>query len=327
MYKLIVKSFNFLEQYAKTELSNLTNQNWTQIDEETYELNLETKEEITKHTYGIVYYSRCFDGVYLESNKQTDSEDFKILEKVEIDYNSKPIQVYDLIGDILEQRNYKINEDDNYLSHFLVNYCCFKLELEKEQGLFSVIDPMAELGDIIIETALFHPRKPLYVTEKNKLPIYKEFKIMPFMPKPVKDKNKYTALVMEDPQFKKLRENINEAGQKVKISKYEMEWLDVKFKKNDLDYSICFIPEFDEEECPGEANEFLREYLYQTEFICKKKICLVSSEEIPFTYVDKYELKLLDKSAITVEEEEFFIYIFEPTPDEDKKKQIEKPSD
>jgi hypothetical protein len=322
MYKLIVKSFDFLNQYSKLELTQFTGQNWTQVDEETFELEVQTKEEISAHTYQIVYYSRCFDGIYLDTQ-----EEFNILEKVEIDYNKKPIQVYDLIGDILEARSYKINEDDNYLSHFLVNYCCYKLELEKEQGLFSVIDPMAELGDIIIETALFNPRKPLYVTEKNKLPIYKQFKIMPNMPKPVKDKSKYNALVMEDPQFKKLRENINEAGQKVKISKYEMEWLDVKFHKNDLDYTITFIPEFDEEECPGEANEFLREYLYQAEFICKKKICLIASEEIPFTFVDKYELKLLDQSSITVDEEEFFIYIFEPTPDELKKKQIEKPKD
>ena len=59
--------------------------------------------------------------------------------------------------------------------------------------------------------------------------------------------------------------------------------------------------------------------------ICKKKICLIASEEIPFTYVDKYELKCIDKSTITVDEEEFFVYIFEPTPDKDKIKKIEKP--
>jgi hypothetical protein len=163
MYKLIVKSFDFLNQYSKLELTQFTGQSWTQIDEETFELGVQTKEEITKHTYSLVYYSRCFDGIYLQT-----SEKFDILEKVEIDYNSKPIEVYDLIGDILEARSYKINEDDNYLSHFLVNYCCYKLELEKEEKIFSVIDPMAELGDIIIETALFNPRKPLYVTEKNK---------------------------------------------------------------------------------------------------------------------------------------------------------------
>ncbi|NQZ85027.1 MAG: hypothetical protein HRU03_04885 [Nanoarchaeales archaeon] len=325
MYKIIVKSFDFLNKFANIELTNLTKQDWTQIDTETYELIVENKEEVVKHTYELVYYSRCFDGIYLDSDKQTDAQDFSVLEKVEIDYNKKPKQVYDLIGDILETRMYKINEDDNYLSHFLVTYCCYKLELQNEPKLFSVIDPLAELGDIIIETSLFHPRKPLYVKEKNKLPIYREFKIMPFMPKALKDKNKYNALVMEDPQFKKLRENVNEAAQKVKISKYEMEWLDVKFKKDELDYSICFIPEFDEEDCPGEANEFLKEYLYQTEFICKKKICLIASEEIPFTYVDKYELKCIDKSTITVDEEEFFVYIFEPTPDKDKIKKIEKP--
>jgi hypothetical protein len=327
MYKLIVKSFNFLNQYSKQELTQFTEQKWSEIDKETFELEVETKEELTKYTYALVYFSRCFDGIYLESNKTTETENFNILEKVEIDYNNKPIEVYDLIGDILEERNYKINQDDNYLSHFLVSYCCYKLGLDKQEGLFSVIDPMAELGDIIIETALFQPRKPLYVGEKNKLPIYKQFKLMPHMPRIVKDKNKYNALVMEDPQFKKLRENINEAGQKVKISKYEMEWLDVKFHKNDLDYCITFIPEFDEEECPGEADEFLKEYLYQSEFIAKKKICLIASEEIPFTYVDKYELKLLDQSSITIDEEEFFIYIFEPTADEEKKKQIEKPTD
>jgi len=323
MYKIILKSFNYLEEFAKLEIKTILNQEFTQIDKETFEIQAKDEKELTQITYNLVFYSRCFDGIYLKENENKQTK-YQSLEKVEIDYKNTAIKVYDLIGDILIERNYKINEDENYLSHFLVNYCAYKLELHKEEKIFSIIDPMAELGDIIIETSLFQPRKPLYIQEKNTLPIYKEFKIMPPMPKPIKDKSKYQALVLEDSQFKKLRENINEASQKVRISKYEMDWLDVKFHKNDFDYAITFLPEFDDEDCPGESDEFLKEFLYQTEFICKKRICLISQEEISLKYAEKYELNLIDKTEIEVDEEPFIIYIFEPTLDENKKTKPKK---
>lgn len=302
MYKIILKSFNFLEDFAKTEIENITQKKVIAHDNESYEIQAEDKKELIQLTYNLVYYSRCFDGIYL----QTD-ETFNTLEKVEIDIKDKPIEVYDLVGDILMERNYKINEDDNYLSHFLVNYCLFKLNLNQEEKLFSVIDPMAELGDVLIETALFHPRKPLYVRQKNSLPIYTEFKIMPPMPKIVKDKNKYVGLVLEDDQFKKFRENINEAGLKIRVSKFEMDWMDVKFHKNDFDYAITFLPDFEDKE---ESDEFLKEFIYQTEFVCKKKICLISFEEIDLKYATKYKLELTEQTKVEVDEEEFFCYFF-----------------
>lgn len=305
MYKVILKSYDFLEEFAKEEIKTILKQEYNHIDNETFELSYKDQKEFYESVYNILYFGRCFDGIYL---RQNDKDDYHQLEKVEIDVGERAEIVYDLIGDILLERDYKVNEDDNYLSHFLVNFALYKLGIDKIEENFSLIDPLAELGDIIIETSLFNKRKPLYVKERTTLPIYNEFKIMPPLPKPVKDKNKFQALVLEDVQYKHLRENVNASGQKIKISKYDLDWLDVKFKKNDMDFAMTFLPEFEDEE---ESDEFLKEFFYQCEFICKKRICLISMEDIDLKYAKKYKLKTISKDEIEVDEEDFIVYIFE----------------
>lgn len=211
----------------------------------------------------------------------------------------------DLVGFKLSRRDYKLNINSTSINSLIPNYCMYLLGMDEEENL-SVIDPVANLGEIINEVSLFNPRKAMNLKLRHNFPICKIFGLNPQLPKNIDDKNKYVAVVQNNKIFKEIRENINFSGQKIKVSQYELDWLDVKFKKNDHDYVISQFPSFQDEE---ESKAFQKEFFYQAEFICKKKIGLISKKEINMLYLRKYRLRILRKEIITVGEQNYNIYI------------------
>lgn len=211
----------------------------------------------------------------------------------------------DLVGFNLTKRNYKLNSNLNSINSLVPNYVGYLLGLNKLDK-YIVLDPIAELGDVIIEISQFFPRNPLNIQKRHDLVIKKIFNFIPKLVMSEKTKNKFVGIVQDNNTFKKFKENLIYSGQKIKLSQYDAEWLDVKYEDSQIDY---IISNFTHTHNENDYNHFQKEFFYQAEFICKNKIGIITKKEINKEYLKKNKLKIKSFEEIFVGEQKYLIYI------------------
>lgn len=206
----------------------------------------------------------------------------------------------------LDKRDYKINVNSITINSIIPNYCLYLMEVEKEKK-YSIIDPLSNLGECIIETSLFNPRKTIIKKDKNKLKYLNIFdgNFTNYLENP-KDKNKYFAFSQLNKKFRELKENINYTSSKIQTSLLEIDWLDIKFEKNSVDYAITSLKSLKEEDFEKDVKELVN----QLEFIIKKKFCLISSVKLNDIIFKNHKLKF-SLNQINLSEEKYFIYFVE----------------
>ena len=233
----------------------------------------------------------------------------------------------DLVGFDLSKREYKLNSDSKSINSSVPNFLFSLMGIDEEEDEFSIIDISANLGDVIIEASMYNKRLPLNIRQKTKLPIYKLLKKIAKTPRVDSSKNKVIAVVQNNKTFKDLRENINFAGQKVKISQYDFDWLDVKFQAQDIDYVVSQFPCFDTEK---EFLDYQDEFFYQAEFIVERLIGVISKKKINKSVLEKYKLQIEEEEEVIVGEQKYFVYVILPVgekeDDEESKEDSEEGS-
>ncbi len=274
--KYIFKTKDFLEIYANREIKKFFGKDAKKLSSGLLEYEGEIKKE---DFYNFFYFSRCFESVFIDD--------------------------FDLIGLNMFEREFKLNLGENSIDSSLAVYLYYVLDLDKIKE-FKIIDPSAFLGDIILEIIGFN--RAYFVKKRNNLPFNSYFKVDPILPK-INSKNLIlaSAVVSDNLEFKKLRENLSYLGEKLRLSKYDFSWLDVKFKGASFDYGVSFIPFFDSND---EMEAYLKDFFYMMTFICEKKIGLISKVLISSRFMKKNKLKLEFENKINLEGEDFYIYIF-----------------
>jgi 23S rRNA G2445 N2-methylase RlmL len=356
MFELLLKTRDFMDLFARKEISMFYSNDFKVLDKDLYLICFEDKDEMIKFVYDVLFYFRCFERVFLKicdfkSLEDIKSVDLGFIEKsftFEVDSqddykdDKKEAEKYfgslisknsnlsvdlsrpdlsfkvfsrgnisylglDLLGFDLSKRDFKLNVNHNTINSLLGVYCLYLLGIDCEKK-FSIIDPASGLGDLIIEASMFNMRKPFNVKKRSHVSIFRIFGVSSKMPALVEDKNKFVAIVQNNKNFKLLKENISYCGAKVKISQYELDWLDVKFRDSEIDYLIMQVPMIHEK---GEYDKFLEDFFYQAEFITKKKIILLSKKKIDKSYHEKYDtLELKKFENIKVGKQDYFIYLF-----------------
>ncbi len=223
---------------------------------------------------------------------------FKVLSS-----NSKNYLCIDLADIKLTKRHYKANSSFSSLNAIIPNYLFHLLELSKQKEI-SVLDPNANLGEVIIEASLLN--KPTHIKQRQSLPILKLFNQRIPIPLIPKTKDKLIAVVQDNKTFKMLRENINLSGQKIKISQYDFDWLDVKFHKGDIDYVITQFPNIKDEQ---EYEQFQKDFFYQAEFVKQKKIGIITKLPINEKIAKKNKLKVTHQEEIYNSEQKYWLYV------------------
>ncbi len=286
MHEIIIETQPFIEKFTQKEIKQFTKNKIKKTNPEEFEIKFKTNEELSEFLTNILYYSRTIENIYLKQD------------------NNKTL----LFQTSLSQRDYKINQNPKTdISPLITNYLLLLLEIDKNKKPYSIINPLENLGETIIETAVFHPRQPLNIQKRLKQPYLKLLNTIPKIPKQEENKNKYIAIVQDNKTFKKLKENTNFHNLKIKMSQYEMDWLDVKYKKAEIDYAVTYIPETEKEQFEEMQNQFF----YQTEFICKKKIGLITKKPINKKFLKKYKLKITHEETINYNNEKYYIYIIQ----------------
>ena len=196
-----------------------------------------------------------------------------------------------------------------------------KQSTKNQLNKISFVNPYSTSNTLAIETSLLYQthhynislknqiqylgkRLPIFMIDENynllKEDLLKDVNVSPkFQPT-------HHTILLNDMNFKQLKEESVRAGVKMKMSIFDFDYLDVKFIKNQFDVCISSFLTIDSKE---EFKELISQYLYQAEFISSKCISILSHFEISPLYMRKFKLKVIKKKRINHDSKEILLYI------------------
>lgn len=212
----------------------------------------------------------------------------------------------DLIGFDLLDRDNKLHFGNSHVTSLVWNYCFYLLGLcSNYDEKVSLIDPVAGYGDLLIEFSTLG--RDVRNKKRYGVVFAKLFGISLPIVKNIRTNAKVLGVVTENDIFKKINENIRFSRADIKVSKYSLDWLDVKFNENSIDYALSSFVGMEEDDI--NFGKILNEYFHQVKYICKEKFCCVMSKPIDRKYLIKNRIKVLEKKEIKEGGRNLFIYI------------------
>ncbi len=218
-------------------------------------------------------------------------------------YDSNENKIVDLDFYEKEYLLYNVNQENDMIVYVYlmilktVEYFKNKQSNEnlKKIPILKIIDPYSSYKTLPIEFLLYleqslqrvNIRKYVSKEFNYQIPILKSTK-QPF-------KTQFSSIVQDQQQLKQLREESIKARVKLKISQYEIDWLDVKFHKDDVHITTSILLDFEEKE---EFEEFISQYLYQAEFISSVCISIIVPFEIDLEILKEFKLKVVEKIEV-----------------------------
>lgn len=311
MYRVILKTSDFLNVYLELEIRKYFKKEIKMLSKEFFEINFKSEKELCEFTVNFIYFSRSCEGMFLDvtninKEKLEDILEKNILIKEETIKKEKMI-LADLVGFDLMKRDYMLNKSEREVDVRAIIFGLYGLEIDRKKKSFSIIDPFANLGEVILECSIFNPRAALNLKKRFDFNVCKIFNIQPSMPKSSDNNSNFTGIVLDNIKFKQLKENIAFASQKIKVSQFDFTWLDVKFQKDEFDFVVSAFPKFKSKE---EREDFCDKFFYQCEFIAKQGICVISYEKLDLKHSRKYGLPLGFKQELVINNKSYFVYVF-----------------
>tara|TARA_B100000315_G_scaffold69879_1_gene63682 strand:+ start:391 stop:1524 length:1134 start_codon:yes stop_codon:yes gene_type:complete len=197
-----------------------------------------------------------------------------------------------------------------------IGYSLVRLsEYNKKEAL---IDPFSGSGTIPIEAALFASNFPLNFFSKEKFIFlkfnrFKEYDFKKLFEKIDKeisaDKLKIYNIDSSMNYLNYAKKNSKIAGvdKKIGFSRMNIEWLDTKFDKGQIDKIVAKMPSLQQKE----SNEIYNEFFYQAEFILnnKGKIVLIGDKDQIKKFSSKYKFKISNERSVFSGKKEYEIFV------------------
>jgi len=211
----------------------------------------------------------------------------------------------DFSGFDLSKREYKIF---NFPFSLKGNIAYSLIRLSGYTKKEKILDPFCSSGEIIIEAALFASNMPSYYYKKNEFLFNKYLKFdFNKIDKDINIKNNIYAL---DSQFRNVRaaeKNAKIAGinKIINFSRTEIEWLDTKFKKNEIDMIVTNI-RFSKYQ---NIEKLVKEFFHQCKYILSKKgliLIVTNNKEL----LENSEFKLKEQREIWQGKEKLEVLIY-----------------
>lgn len=227
----------------------------------------------------------------------------------------------DLSGFDLHKRDYRVFSDPRAL-RATVAYALSRISDYKPKDF--VLDPFCGSGSILIEATLFATNKSINFYRKDK------FQFLKLKPLKKIDFDEFFENI--DKNIKKLKLNlygydtilhyIQSARKNAKIagikqinwSKVDLDWVDLKFKKNSVNKIITQPPRLTHNSNPKEIEKMYTNLFYQAEYILKKQgtITLISpNTELLTKAAEKYKFTVKHERTIMHGKTEMKIVVFE----------------
>lgn len=270
-YVLSLKTRSFLLPYAKEEIKRILKIDPKEKDKNLLEITIKDKNELAKSFYSLFYFSRTIESISLDDN---------------------------LFADDLFRREHKLNTNPESLPAELCIFLFYYMGIEKEKKI-SALDPMANLGDLIIELSLFVNKAPLNLKKRYKNRFSELLGVKGELPRKEEPKSTFTGIVQDNRDFKLFKENLAYSSQKIKMSQFDFSWLDVKFQKGEFDYIVTYLPS---------QEELQDQLLYQAEHICKKKTGVICEGKIDEKLIKKHKLEAEKNTVLEVDSKVYHVY-------------------
>ncbi len=230
-------------------------------------------------------------------------------------FNDKCYFGIDFAGFEMNKRGYKIFLHQNSLRGTIAYALIRESGFEKKGAM---LDPFSRDGVIVIEAAFYANDFPYNYFKKEKFAFlnldlgidYEKF----FNEADKKIKSAKTQIYGYDHLFKYVdysRKNAKIAGVEkiIKFSRVELEWLDIKFKKESVDRIVTNPPTSKNANLDKVYNEFF----YQSEYILKKGGAVVVISRIPDfvkKHAEKHNFVVAKEKAVWSGEQPLRILIF-----------------
>lgn len=182
----------------------------------------------------------------------------------------------------------------------------------------TLLDPFSGSGTIPMEAALFESHFPVNFFNREKFAFLKFSKFKDFdfngLFKKMDNETAHKKLKIYniDSSMKYLsyaKKNSKIAGidKKISFSRMNIEWLDTKFKKGEIDKIATMMPSLRTEE----INKLYNEFFYQAEFILNKKgkIALIGNKPFVKKYSEKHKFRISDEKSIFSGKKEYEIFV------------------
>ncbi len=222
----------------------------------------------------------------------------------------------DFAGLELNKRSYKIFLHSNSLRGTIAYALIKESGFEKENVM---LDPFSRDGVISIEAALYAADFPVNYYKKDKFAFlrlnlgidYEKF-FRNIDKKPGKTKPQIYSFdhMFKFVDYSKKNAKIAGVDKQINFSRVELEWLDIKFKKESVDRIISGLPSSKNINLEKIHNEFF----YQAEFILKRdgKIAIITKQpDFAKNKAEKYKFAVLKEKKVWSGEQPLSIVIFE----------------
>ncbi len=193
----------------------------------------------------------------------------------------------DYTGTKLSKRQYRIKLIPNSINSCLA-YCMLRFAELKDKDV--ILDPFCKSGEIPIEAVMYLLNIPPQQKTFEKLAFNKLIK---FKPKNKIKNKKLNIYAIEDSQNSLRSAEINakiaNVNKSITFSRYNIEWLDTKFKKSTINKVITY-PMFPTNTIPKDkAEKIYKELFYQSEYVLKSKGTVTVLTPAP-NLIEKYAI-------------------------------------
>ena len=206
----------------------------------------------------------------------------------------------------MSRRDYNIFPHQNTLKG-TISYALLRIaDYKKEDAL---LDPFARSGNIPIEAAFFAKKISPNNYRKNELAFSKFAGLEEEMNE--KENSRETRIFAVDSQMNSIRaaeKNAKIAGVKkdVQFSRMDIDWLDTKFKKGQIDKIVTLLPSITRRIDEGKITKIYNEFLYQGDYILNSKGMIVAVTRSPEKLIEtaaKYGFHAKQRSVWSGQEE------------------------
>jgi 23S rRNA G2445 N2-methylase RlmL len=227
-------------------------------------------------------------------------------------YNDAGYFGIDFAGIDLSKRDYKVFAHPASLKGTIAYSLLRVAGYKKNEAL---LDAFTKSGVIPIEAALYATGSSVNYYRKDLLAFNRLIK---FDFKKIDKKTKVkTKIFGVDSQIKNLKaaeKNAKIAGIKklVTFSRVDVEWLDTKFKKGQIDKIVTSPPSVSKRACEKEIEKLYKEFFYQAEYILSKKGRIVTINRSPelLKQAAAHYFRVLDERTVWSGKEALQVLVF-----------------
>jgi 23S rRNA G2445 N2-methylase RlmL len=298
-----VKAMLALHSFEFKELKDITSKKIEHelLKDRTFKV---TCKRVGEHSFSS---SEIMEGVGANVDCKVDMENPDVIIAVHV-YDNKCYIGIDFSGIDLSKRDYKIFPNPAGVKG-TTGYALVRIAGWKSDE--SLLDPFCKDGTICIEACAYGKGVSLNKFRKDKLAYAKLFD------HEFEEQNKEVKIYGYDRQLANIKSGQKNARiiglhKDITFSRVDVEWLDTKFGKGEVDKIVTCLPYISKRTNAKEVEKEIKEFMHQAAFVLKgKAVVLAKDLDIIEANAEKEGMKISEKKEVEIGKEKFYVIVIE----------------